>query len=251
MNLFFLIIGIIGEIWCILPIFTFRIFNIGNGTGLVVFTAFILVGIFWKRFKAFIKKLKQKKAGRIFVRVCSCFLLLILILTVVETVLMISATAKTPDGDETIIVLGSKVNPTGPSLMTARRLDAAYDYMTAHPDSVCILSGGKGTDEVWSEAEGMADYLIKRGIDEDRLYLEPKSTNTRENLKYSMEIIKANNFNEKVILISNEFHLYRAGLIARSAGIDYATIPARSVLVLLPTYYIRELYAILQQWILY
>ena len=122
---------------------------------------------------------------------------------------------KKPDGTETIVVLGSKVNSYGPSLMTANRLKAAIKFMNEHPDTKCVLSGGQGPDEPFSEAKGMFDYMVSHGIDENRLYLEDRSTNTRENLKFSKELIEKEGLNGNIAIVSNEFHLYRAGLIAK------------------------------------
>ena len=250
MNILLILLGLVGDAWCIAPIYVFRILNIGNLTGIAVFSVCLVLGLFWKRTKTLIKKMRQKKPLRYIINGIYAFIIMIALLVVVETICMISANTAAPVGDETIVVLGSRVFSYGPSKMTASRLDSAYDYMLNHQDAVCVLSGGQGGDEPWSEALGMKDYLIKKGLDESRIYLEDKSTNTRENLKYSMKVIKENGLNENIAIVSNEFHLYRAGCIAKEAGISYKTIPAPSMLLLLPTYYIRELYAILAQWIL-
>ena len=251
MNLFFLVIGIIGDIWCILPILTHRIFNIGNGTGILVFTVFILLGIFWKKFKLWLCKLQASKRGRLLVRIVSICIMLTAALVLIETICIIGAAGKKPEGNETLVVLGSKVSAYGPSLMTAQRLKAAIGFMNEHPDTKCVLSGGQGPDEPFSEAKGMFDYMVNRGISEDRLYLEDRSTNTRENLRFSKELIEKEGLNENIAIVSNEFHLYRAGQIAKKLGLNYKTIPGRSLIYLFPTYYIRELYAILAQWTIY
>ena len=249
MNLIFIIIGIIGEIWCLLPIFAYRVFNIGNGTGLLVFTVLILIGIFWKRFKALITKLRQKKAGRIITDIAGFFVMLTIVLVIVESICILTGANKKPAGDETVVVLGSQVRAYGPSLMTKARLDAAIIFLNEHPDNKCILSGGQGPDEPFSEAKGMSDYMIQKGIDPDRLYLEDRSRNTRENLKYSKELIESEGLNPNIAIVSNEFHLYRAGIIAKKLGLNYRTIAGKSLPVLFPAYYIRELYAILAQWL--
>ncbi len=251
MNIFILIIGILGDIWCILPIFIYRIFNIGNGTGILVFTIFIILGLVWKKFKVWLCKLCKSKTGRLLVRIVSFCIMLTALLVVIESICIIGGASKKPDGTETIVVLGSKVNSYGPSLMTANRLKAAIKFMNDHPDTKCVLSGGQGPDEPFSEAKGMFDYMVSHGIDENRLYLEDRSTNTRENLKFSKELIEKEGLNENIAIVSNEFHLYRAGLIAKKLGIAHSSISGHSLLVLFPTYYIRELYAILAQWTIY
>ena len=154
---------------------------------------------------------------------------------------------RTPDGDRTVIVLGCQVHPDGPSLMLTERLDAAYDYLVEHPAARCIVSGGQGADEPMSEAECMYNYLIERGIAEDRLYMEDKSTSTRENLLFSSEIIEANGLNPRLAIATNEFHEYRAQKLSAELGFDCSAISAPTTAPLLPTFYVREMFAILVQ----
>jgi len=171
------------------------------------------------------------------------------LLVIVETTLMIKAATNTSDSPATLVVLGCKVNGERPSRMLGERLEAAYEYLNAHPDALCVVSGGKGEDEGISEAECMSRYLVEKGIDESRIYKEDKSTSTRENLQFSYQIIKDNGLNPAVAIVTNEFHEYRAGEIAKKLGIDFSAVSANTNLWLLPTYYIRELYGILYEWV--
>ena len=59
-----------------------------------------------------------------------------------------------------VIVLGAQVFEDRPSLVLKYRLDKAAEYLKSHPDTKCIVSGGKGTNEPFSEAHGMSRYLI-------------------------------------------------------------------------------------------
>ena len=61
-----------------------------------------------------------------------------------------------------IIVLGGKLDDNIPSKTLELRLIKAYEYYQKFPDTIFILSGGKGDDENLSEAQGMANYLIER-----------------------------------------------------------------------------------------
>ena len=248
-NLFFLLLGIAGDVWCILPIIKNGIFNIGNATGIVVFTCFILLGLFWKRFKALVIRFRKKKPGRIITDIAAALIAFTVILVIIESICMIRGAIKKPDGTETVVVLGSRVHASGPSLMTKARLDAAIEFMNKYPDSKCVLSGGQGPDEPFSEARGMAEYMLGKGISRDRLFLEDKSRDTYENLQFSKAIIEKEGLNPKISIVSNEFHLYRAGLIAKKLDLQYTTIPGKSLMILFPAYYIRELYAIIAQWV--
>ena len=116
------------------------------------------------------------------------------------------------DGLDYIVVLGAKVNRNGvPSKPLYWRIDAAEKYLVNNPDTIAILSGGKGADEPMSEAECMYGELVKRGIAPERLILEDKSTSTNENIRFSMEILPED---ATFGVVTNNFHVYRAVQIA-------------------------------------
>lgn len=144
---------------------------------------------------------------------------------------IIRASAGQPDAQcQYIVVLGAKVNGTSPSLALQDRIDAAYDYLSKHPQTIAVLSGGQGSDEDIPEAQCMYHELTKRGIEADRLWLESKSTSTRENLNFSLSLIeeKTGNRPASIGLISSEYHLFRAGLYAKDCGVSAIGIPART-----------------------
>ncbi len=251
MQIFFIVLGVLGIIWCILPRLIYSVLNIGNITGLVVFTCFLLIGLFWKPLKKLVLIIWKKKQGKIALVIAGVVLSIIPIFVIVETICMVSVAGNKPEGNETVVVLGSYVKKSGPSIMSTRRLEAAFKYLTEHPDAVCIVTGGQGKDEPWPEADAFKDYLVNKGISEERIYKERESTNTRENLKFALEIINENGLNDKIVIISNEFHLYRAGRIADRLGINHCYVSASSPAPMFSAYYIRELYAILADWFVY
>ena len=148
-----------------------------------------------------------------------------------------------------IIVLGAQVREDGPSVVLKYRLDAAVDYLNENPDTVCIVSGGQGANEPFSEAEGMAEYLIGKGIDENRILLEDKSKNTVQNIQNSKEIME-----EKysgVGIVTNNFHVFRAVQIAKSQGLEgVCGIAADSNMLYLPNNVLRECCGILKDWLM-
>lgn len=245
-----MIFGVLGFLWFLMPLIMYGSLNLGNITGMLVFAVLFIYGYKSKDIKFRFENTRETKSGKAAIRVISGFLSVILALIVVETGLMIKAVLDEPERNATVVVLGCRVMPgEKPSLMLAERLDAAYDYLSENPDSVCILSGGQGKNEDISEAECMYRYLVNKGISPDRLYKEDKSTSTRENLKFSGEIIEKENLPSEIAIVSNEFHLYRAGLIADELGIIHSSVPACTAIWLLPTYYVRELYGIIYQWV--
>ena len=149
-----------------------------------------------------------------------------------------------------VIVLGSQVKPTGPAVVTRYRLDKAYEYAVSNPDTVIIVSGGQGSNEPASEASVMKDYLVARGIDESRILMEDKSTNTSENLLFSSRLYPEL-AGSSVGIISSDFHIFRALSIAKKCGYsEVYGIPARSVRLYLPNNMIRESVGILKDFLL-
>ena len=244
------LIGLAGAVWFLLPFAMHRILNIGNLTGLMVCAILMIYGCFWKRINKSLGKLWKKSFGKVLLSAVGAGAAAILILVIVETGFMVTAASRQPAENATLIVLGAKAKGEKPSLILRKRLDAAYDYLMENPESACILSGGQGSDEIITEAECMYRYLTEKGIPSERLYKEENSTSTRENLAYSMEIIQNNQLNSNIAIATNEFHEYRAGKIAEDLGLDYSAVPGHTPAYLFATYYVRELYGILYEWIL-
>lgn len=146
-----------------------------------------------------------------------------------------------------IVVLGAGVDGMTPSLSLQSRLDAAYAYLTAHPNTVCIVSGGQGNGEDISEAQCMYNDLTVRGISPNRVWMEDQASNTRENLRFSLDLIESRTGTRpgELGLVSSEYHLYRAGLFAREQGITASGIPAKTSRVhLFVNYFLREIAAV-------
>ena len=149
-----------------------------------------------------------------------------------------------------IIVLGSQVKPSGPAVVTRLRLNRAYEYAVNNPETVIIVSGGQGTNEPATEASVMKEYLISKGIDESRIIAEDKSTNTSENLQFSMALVDGLQ-DSSVGIVSSEFHIFRALAIAKKCGYtDTYGIPASSVRLYLPNNMLRESIGILKDFLM-
>ena len=243
-------IGVLGLIWFLTPYAVGRIMNLGNGTGAVIMALIMAYGAFMPKINQAIKKLYAQKVGKVILTGILVMVAAVILLAGVETAFMIKAATAKPSEDATVVVLGCRAYGSRPSIMLASRLDAAYEYLTEHPDAICIVSGGQGPDESMPEAECMYLYLTDRGIAPERIYQENRSTSTRENLLFSQEIIEAEGLNPEIAIVTNEYHEYRAGMVADALEMEYSAVPARTPLWLFPTYYIRELYGIIYEWVL-
>ena len=101
-----------------------------------------------------------------------------------------------------------------------------------------MLSGGQGDGEDISEAECIKRELTARGISESRLIIEDKSTSTAENIAFSGKVFPLSG--KSVGIVSSGFHIFRAKLIAKSAGINAVGIAAPSDAFIAPHYMMRE-----------
>lgn len=148
-----------------------------------------------------------------------------------------------------LIVLGAQLKENGPSRVLQMRLDKAYDYLTEHENTLVIVSGGKGYDEPCAEAEGMSRYLIEKGIDPKRIIKEDKSKDTFQNIAYSSAFIDKTR--DKVGVVSNNFHIFRAVSLAKHAGyINVIGIPAPSEVFMLPNNMLREFFGVLKDFVM-
>ena len=150
--------------------------------------------------------------------------------------------ARAKPGADCIIVLGAQMFEGGPGTLYKQRLDSAYDYLMANPDTVCIVTGAQGSNEPISEGRGGCEYLIKRGIDSSRVWYEEESFNTRENIENAHKIIKENfPETERIAIVTNNFHVFRGMFLAKKiTGLSVEGIAAPAVAKFLPTNMLRE-----------
>lgn len=198
-------------------------------------------------FLALLKRKHPKSAKRL-IAALSVLLSTGLLAYAITLVPIFCAAAGQPEEEcSYIVVLGAKVNGQSPSMSLWERIHAAYEYLSAHPQTIAIVSGGQGSDEGISEAQCMFHELTKMGIDENRIWMENRSTSTRENLNFSLALIEEKTgFRPDFIgLVSSEYHIFRATLVAEECGVQAAGIPAPTTwLTLKLNYYLREVAAL-------
>ena len=112
-------------------------------------------------------------------------------------------------------------------------------------DIVFVPSGGKGDDEVISEAEAIRNYLVSVGIPEERILMEDKSVNTRENLRFSYDLIKKRDENANIAFSTTNYHVFRTGCMADEDGIPAEGIGAKTKTYFWINAFIREFIATL------
>ncbi|MDL2259060.1 YdcF family protein [Eubacteriales bacterium OttesenSCG-928-K08] len=156
-----------------------------------------------------------------------------------------NAQREPPADADVVIVLGAALRGETPTLVLRNRLDTAIGYLNENPNTIAILSGGKGDDEFISEAEGMARYLTAAGIDESRFIREDQSTSTEENFAFSNDIIQQRfGPTATIVFVTTDFHVYRAGKVANKQGIATQGLAANDVWYISLNNHLRECFAL-------
>lgn len=223
------------------PLVSF-VFNSGSVFGMAVGILIVFCAVFSPKIKGFLQNCRKSAGGKALLTVGAVLLTVFCLWAITVTVLVVhgfAASAEIP-ANTPAVVLGCAVNGEKPSAMLKKRIDAAYDYLTENPQAVCILSGGKGDGENISEALCMYNALTEKGIVPERLYLEENSTTTAENMQYSKQILSEKGLGDTVVLITTDFHQFRAGLLAEKQALQTYKVCARSGVFALPTFIVRE-----------
>ena len=165
----------------------------------------------------------------------------LLILVITEVLIGWSAITATGQPADYVIVLGARVRGTKISNSLKQRLDRAIEYSEEYPNTVLVLSGGKGPGEEISEARAMYEYLQYNGIPEDKLLIEDQSSDTVQNIEFSRTVIDRQEYNKaqaarahlmefyrerpdgdtiRIGILTSNYHVFRAEAIARRQEIE-------------------------------
>ena len=146
-----------------------------------------------------------------------------------------------------LLILGTTVNDTEPSIMLSERIEGAYRYLVSHPEVICIPTGGKNPDASVTEAQCIANKLMEKGIDESRIWPEHKATTTLENLRFSLELIREKTGSEPacVAFFTSDFHVLRVRMLARRLGLQvYANASKSRHTIFYYPAFLREILAV-------
>lgn len=151
-----------------------------------------------------------------------------------------------------IVILGCQIKKDGTlTNLLKGRADRALAFAkmqkdAAGKDITFVPSGGKGSDEVISEAEAIRNYLLECGVSDERILAETRSKNTYENLRNSMEMIaeaETTSAAPRIAFSTTNYHVFRAGILATEQGIAAEGIGSRTRSYFWINAFIREFIA--------
>lgn len=229
---------IFGVVWFMLPLIS-NILHIGMVYPALLLTLIASMLLFSEKIKTVLSESFWNVAFAILVAGA-------LIIAVFIGFMALSASNRPKNQEKiTVVVLGCKVDGNVPSRMLYDRIKTAYDYLSENPQAVCVASGGQGNGESISEAECIKRELVKLGIDETRIFIEDKSTNTRENIMFSVKVIAENSLPTDIAIASDNFHQLRAKIYADKNGLNAYSLGCPTIWYLNPSYWTREIPAII------
>lgn len=127
---------------------------------------------------------------------------------------------------DAILVLGARVWDNGsPSGVLEDRLDTGISAYQAGVSDRLLMSGDHGQDD-YDEVNAMKDYALEQGIPSENIFMDHAGFSTYESVYRARDIFQV----KTVLIVTQEYHLYRALYIARALGLNaYGVAADRSV----------------------
>ena len=114
-----------------------------------------------------------------------------------------------------ILILGAGIWGDKPSPMLQDRLDEGIKLYKEGIASKIIMSGDHGREE-YDEVNIMKEYAIEQGVPSEDIFMDHAGFSTYESIYRAKEIFDADN----IVIVTQEYHLYRALYIADKLNIN-------------------------------
>lgn len=222
--------------------------NFTFGTALMWMFSILLVayGLFHKKIDAFC----ADGAGRVLKII---FFIGMAVFAAMLVFVAVSGRTHTAKGDEkAIIILGAGLRGEEVGGTLERRLVAGLKAWNKNQNAVIVVTGGQGKQEVIPEALAMQRWLVAKGVPENKIIMEDKSTSTEENLVFAKALLIEAGItpDQPVSVVTNSFHCYRGKHYAHMAGFtDPRSVPASIGPWAVMPCYMREVFAVIYMWV--
>ena len=208
-----IIVAVYGLVLCLMS-------NLNLGVVLVVVLGAFAIGI-----GLFYEKINQiTKSG--FLKYVKIFVIAVLCIEciLVSFIAVYGAWDNAHYTEDAVVVLGAGIRGDRVTLPLKMRLDKAVQYHAKNPEALIVVSGGQGFQETVTEAYAMEKYLVQQGVDKEKIIKEDRATSTAENMEFS-KILLDKHFkgDYSVVVITNNFHVFRAASMATKKGFDHVS----------------------------
>jgi len=124
-----------------------------------------------------------------------------------------------------ILVLGCRVHEDGsPSLMLADRLEKGIELYESGASARLLMSGDHGRSE-YDEVNTMKAFAVEQGVPSEAVFMDHAGFSTYDSIYRAKDVFQA----EKIIVVSQEYHLSRALYIAERLGLDAYGVAAADI----------------------
>lgn len=214
--------------------------------------AFLVLGIILIIYHFVKKKLEENIIYRNIIRSFKILSAIVLVVFIVAEVAIVAFPKSNTDNTDYIVILGAGLRDGNqPSTTLTDRMNAALECINEYGnDGFIVLSGGQGSDETISEAEAMRRYLVEgKGIPEEKIIIEDKSTSTYENFEFSKGKIEEHSGKSidkvSVKCVTTDFHALRSSILSKKIGYkDVKFYTSSTLWYLVPSFYFREAFAL-------
>lgn len=137
-----------------------------------------------------------------------------------------------------LVVLGAGLDGDKVTPLLASRIDKAIQLYHRQPSVQLIMTGGQGDDELIAEGLAMANYALAKDLPSEAVIIEDRAVNTEENIAFSQQLMTKEK--AKFAVVSNNYHVFRALLLAREQGLKCIGFGAKTKWYFAINAFIRE-----------
>ena len=145
---------------------------------------------------------------------------------------------------DAIIVMGAAQYRGRPSPVLRARLDHAVGLYAQGFAPRLVLTGGIAEGDTASEASVSRAYALRAGVPDSAILLENDGRTTGQSVRAVADLLRARGM-DKVVMVSDPFHVFRASIVARRSGLAAVTSPTTTDgvwkrIVRQPSYFLAE-----------
>ena len=211
--------------------------------------ALVLFGLLGRDFSGSEEEARRIQAMQTALATCMNFSFFLLVSTVFSA--YYAQKHKPAFDKDYIIILGCRIRKDGtPTPILKGRVDCALafeekQFRKTGKHAIFVPSGGQGADEPTSEAEGMRQYLLSKGVPDERILPEGASENTSQNVRNSKKLILRQMPKARVAFATTNYHVFRSYVVSKENDIYAEGMAAKTKGYFFPNAFLREFFGLL------